>query len=58
MAPTLSKYEEEDSPYYSTARIWDDGILDPLETRDALGRGLRAALNAPIEESNFGVFHM
>ena len=58
MAPTLAKYAEEGSPYYSTARLWDDGILDPVETRDALGQGLRASLNAPIEESNFGIFRM
>ncbi len=58
MAPTLAKYEEEGSAYYSTARLWDDGILDPLETRDALGQGIRASLNVPIEETNFGLFRM
>jgi propionyl-CoA carboxylase len=58
MAPTLAKYEEEGSAYYSTARLWDDGIIDPARTRDVLGHGLRAAMNAPIEESNFGVFRM
>jgi acetyl-CoA carboxylase carboxyltransferase component len=56
--PILEKYEHEGSPYYSTARLWDDGILDPLETRDALGLGLSAALNAPIAEPKFGVFRM
>ncbi len=58
MAPTLAKYEEEGSAYYSTARLWDDGIIDPARTREVLGQGLRASLNAPIEESNFGVFRM
>ena len=58
MAPTLAKYEEEGSPYYSTARLWDDGILDPLETRDVLGQGIRASLNVPIDETNFGLFRM
>ncbi len=58
MAPTLAKYEEEGSAYYGSARIWDDGILDPLDTRAALGVGLAAALNAPIPASDFGVFRM
>ena len=58
MAPTLAKYDEEGSAYYSTARLWDDGILDPLETRDALGQGIRASLNVPIEDTNFGLFRM
>jgi acetyl-CoA carboxylase carboxyltransferase component len=53
--PTLDKYETEGSPYYSTARLWDDGILDPAETRDVIGLALAAALNAPIGESRFGV---
>ena len=48
--PILDKYDREGSPYYSTARLWDDGILDPAETRDALALGLSAALNAPIPE--------
>jgi acetyl-CoA carboxylase carboxyltransferase component len=56
--PILEKYETEGSPYYSTARIWDDGILDPAQTRDALGLGLSAALNAPIDTPRFGVFRM
>ena len=46
-APILAKYEEEGSPYYSTARLWDDGIIDPLDTRTALGLGIAAALNTP-----------
>jgi len=56
--PILAKYEEEGSPYYSTARLWDDGILDPVDTRDALGLGLSAAMNAPIASPKFGVFRM
>jgi 3-methylcrotonyl-CoA carboxylase beta subunit/propionyl-CoA carboxylase len=56
--PILEKYEHEGSPYYSTARIWDDGILDPVQTRDALGLGLSAAANAPVPEAKFGVFRM
>jgi 3-methylcrotonyl-CoA carboxylase beta subunit len=56
--PILEKYEEEGSPYYSTARLWDDGILDPVQTRDALGLALAAAYNAPIPEAKFGVFRM
>jgi acetyl-CoA carboxylase carboxyltransferase component len=53
-----AKYEEEGSPYYSTARLWDDGIIDPLDTRRVLALGLSAALNAPIPETTFGVFRM
>jgi acetyl-CoA carboxylase carboxyltransferase component len=56
--PTLEKYETEGSPYYSTARLWDDGVLDPAETRTALALALSAAFNAPIPESEFGVFRM
>jgi len=56
--PILDKYEEEGSPYYSTARLWDDGILDPLDTRQALALGLSAACNAPIPEPRYGVFRM
>lgn len=58
MAPTLDKYEAEGAAWYSTARIWDDGILDPLDTRTALGVGIAASLNAPIPDSQFGVFRM
>ena len=57
-APILAKYEEEGSPYYSTARLWDDGVIDPMETRNTLGLGIAAALNAPIPETRFGVFRM
>jgi acetyl-CoA carboxylase carboxyltransferase component len=56
--PILDKYEHEGSPYYATARLWDDGILDPAETRQALALGLSAAYNAPIPEPKFGVFRM
>ena len=56
--PILEKYETEGSPYYSTARLWDDGILDPAETRQALALGLSAAFNAPIPRARFGVFRM
>ena len=57
-APILEKYEREGSPYYSTARLWDDGILDPAETRNALALGLSAAFNAPIQAPKFGIFRM
>ena len=57
-APTLAKYEEEGSPYYSSARLWDDGIIDPADTRTVLGLGISAALNAPIPETRFGIFRM
>jgi 3-methylcrotonyl-CoA carboxylase beta subunit len=57
-APILAKYEEEASAYHSTARLWDDGILDPAETRDALGLLLAVVLQAPVPETTFGVFRM
>jgi 3-methylcrotonyl-CoA carboxylase beta subunit len=53
-----AKYEAEGNPYYSTARLWDDGIIDPLDTRRVLALGISAALNAPIAETTFGVFRM
>jgi acetyl-CoA carboxylase carboxyltransferase component len=56
--PILEKYEREGSPYYSTARLWDDGILDPAETRQALALGISAAFNAAIPDAKFGVFRM
>jgi acetyl-CoA carboxylase carboxyltransferase component len=56
--PTLDKYEQEGSPYYSTARLWDDGILDPPETRRVLALALSAAFNAPIADTRYGVFRM
>jgi 3-methylcrotonyl-CoA carboxylase beta subunit len=57
-APLLEKYMREASCYYSTARLWDDGIIDPAKTRDVLGLAIAASLNAPIEETKFGVFRM
>ncbi|MEP6801941.1 MAG: carboxyl transferase domain-containing protein [Acidobacteriota bacterium] len=56
--PTRQKYEEEGNPYYSTARLWDDGVIDPAETRTVLALALSAAFNAPIPETEFGVFRM
>jgi acetyl-CoA carboxylase carboxyltransferase component len=56
--PILQKYDTEGSPYYSTARLWDDGILDPADTRSALALGLSAAFNAPIPAAKFGIFRM
>ncbi len=53
-----AKYEAEGNPYYSSARLWDDGIIDPLDTRRVLALGISAALNAPIPETTFGVFRM
>jgi acetyl-CoA carboxylase carboxyltransferase component len=53
-----AKYEAEGNPYYSTARLWDDGIIDPLDTRRVLALGISAALNAPIPETTFGIFRM
>ena len=53
-----AKYEAEGNPYHSTARLWDDGIIDPLDTRRVLALGIAAALNAPIPETTFGVFRM
>ena len=52
------RYEDEGNPYYATARLWDDGVIDPVQTRDVLGLAIRATLNAPIPETTFGVFRM
>jgi 3-methylcrotonyl-CoA carboxylase beta subunit len=52
------RYEAEGAPYFATARLWDDGIIDPAQTRDVLGLSLSAALNAPIAPTRFGVFRM
>jgi acetyl-CoA carboxylase carboxyltransferase component len=57
-APILEKYEREGSPYYSSARIWDDGVIDPLDTRRVLGLGLEAAAYAAPKPTRFGVFRM
>jgi 3-methylcrotonyl-CoA carboxylase beta subunit len=57
-APIRQKYEDEGNPYYATARLWDDGIIDPAQTRDVLGLAISASLNAPIPDTTFGVFRM
>jgi len=57
-APTEAKYESEGSPYYSTARLWDDGIIDPVDTRTVLALGIAASLNAPYPDTEYGVFRM
>ena len=57
-APIRQKYEYEGNPYHATARLWDDGIIDPAQTRDVLGLAFAATLNAPVEDRGFGVFRM
>jgi 3-methylcrotonyl-CoA carboxylase beta subunit len=57
-APILARYDEQGHPYYGTARLWDDGIIEPSHTRQILGQALGASLNAPIEDTRFGVFRM
>ncbi|PJK04664.1 methylcrotonoyl-CoA carboxylase [Lysobacteraceae bacterium NML71-0210] len=57
-APIRQQYEDQGNPYYATARLWDDGIIDPADTRRVLGLALAASLNAPIEPARFGVFRM
>jgi 3-methylcrotonyl-CoA carboxylase beta subunit len=57
-APILEQYEHQGSPYYSTARLWDDGIIDPVDTRRVLGMGLAAAAHAPVPEPSYGIFRM
>jgi len=57
-ASVLQKYETEGSCYYSSARLWDDGVIDPQDTRQTLALALSATLNAPIPETQFGVFRM
>ena len=56
--PILKKYDVEGSPYYSSARLWDDGVIDPADTRKVLALSLSAALNAPIPSTKFGIFRM
>ena len=56
--PILEKYENEGNPYHSTARLWDDGVIDPVDTRQVLGLALSVVLNSPVEENSFGVFRM
>jgi 3-methylcrotonyl-CoA carboxylase beta subunit len=57
-APIRDQYERQGHPYYATARLWDDGVIDPADTRTVLGLALSASLNAPIPEPRFGVFRM
>jgi acetyl-CoA carboxylase carboxyltransferase component len=56
--PVLAKYEEEGSPYFATAHLWDDGVIDPAQTREAVGLALSAALNAPVLRGAAPVFRM
>jgi 3-methylcrotonyl-CoA carboxylase beta subunit len=56
--PILDQYEVQGHPYYATARLWDDGVIDPADTRRVLALGLSATMNAPIPEPKFGVFRM
>jgi 3-methylcrotonyl-CoA carboxylase beta subunit len=56
--PVLEDYRRQSSAYYATSEIWDDGILDPVDTRNAIGISLSAALNAPIASPHYGVFRM
>lgn len=56
--PTIDMFEEQAHPLYASARLWDDGIIDPRKSRDVLALSLRAALNAPIQDTRFGVFRM
>ncbi len=58
MKPTVEKYERESSPYYSTSHIWDDGIIDPVDTRTLLGLGISMSLNQPIPDQRYGIFRM
>lgn len=56
--PIIERFEHEGSAYYSTARLWDDGIIDPVDTRKVLGLSLKASLNSSIADTKFGVFRM
>ena len=57
-APVRQQYETQGHPYYASARLWDDGVIDPADTRRVLALGLSASLNAPIPDMKFGVFRM
>ena len=57
-APIRAQYERQGSAYYSSARLWDDGIIEPTQSREILGLSLSATLNAPVETTKFGVFRM
>jgi 3-methylcrotonyl-CoA carboxylase beta subunit len=56
--PIREQYESQGSPWYATARLWDDGIIDPVDTRRVLGMGLAAAAHAPVPEPSYGIFRM
>jgi 3-methylcrotonyl-CoA carboxylase beta subunit len=56
--PIREQYERQGHPYYASARLWDDGVVDPADTRRLLGLAISASLNAPIEDTRFGVFRM
>ena len=56
--PILDQFGAQSHPYYASARLWDDGVIDPADTRRVLALGLSAALNAPIEDTKFGIFRM
>ena len=56
--PIIDTYEEQGHPYYASARLWDDGVIDPAQSRDVLGLAISAALNAPIPDTRFGIFRM
>jgi 3-methylcrotonyl-CoA carboxylase beta subunit len=56
--PIREKYEREGHPYYASARLWDDGVIDPVDTRQVLALGIAASLHAPIAETRFGMFRM
>lgn len=57
-APIRAQYEHQGNPYYSSARLWDDGVIDPADTRTVLGLALSAAANAPLEPVSYGIFRM
>jgi 3-methylcrotonyl-CoA carboxylase beta subunit len=57
-APVRERYEDQGNPYYSTARLWDDGVIDPLDTRRVLGLALSVAANAPLNDIRYGTFRM
>ena len=56
--PIIDDYEHQGHPYYASARLWDDGVIDPADTRQVLGLAISASLNKPIEETKFGLFRM
>ena len=56
--PTINQFEEQSDPYFATSRLWDDGLVDPVDARMTLGLAISAALNRPVEDTKFGVFRM